>query len=452
MSDAQHRILIADDEQNILDEYVHVLGTPPPSSENASQTSSLAAELFGDSTSEKDSDVGGATYEITLCKQGDEAVEKIRSAVAEKQPYSVAFLDVRMPPGIDGVETAAQIREIDPSINIVFITGYSDTNPDQFAARIPPVDKLLLCQKPVQAAELKQFAHALTAKWSAERELFESHAVLESRVLERTIELQKNEAELRLAKETSERANRAKSEFLANMSHELRTPLNAIIGYSEMMLEDAEADGEQERVADLKKVQRSGRHLLELINGILDISKIEAGKIELNVDAISLERLITDVENTATPLMTANGNQLNIAIPDNLGNVECDDQKLRQVLLNLLSNAAKFTEQGTVDLSVERSDDGWIRCVVKDSGIGMNAEQVERLFEPFSQADGSITREYGGTGLGLAISRRFMEMMGGRITVDTELGAGSCFTVWLPDNQSAQTQQHENNALSLATT
>ncbi len=284
-----------------------------------------------------------------------------------------------------------------------------------------------------RAESESELKYEIEDRLKAEATLKELNDNLEGLIAERTEAIRRSEAALLDEKERAETASQAKSAFLANMSHELRTPLNAIIGYSEMMLEDAIEDGAQERVSDLQKIQRSGRHLLELINDILDISKIEAGKIELNIDSIDLTNLIAEVESTTAPLMEANGNQLKIALPDDLGRVECDDQRLRQVLINLLSNAAKFTENGAIGLIIERNSDGWIRIAVRDNGIGMSEEQISRLFEPFIQADNTITKRYGGTGLGLAISLRFVEMMGGRITIDSELGAGSCFTVWLPD-------------------
>ena len=278
------------------------------------------------------------------------------------------------------------------------------------------------------------------ARANAEAELKELNENLENLVSVRTETIRKNEAALVEEKERAEDANLAKSHFLANMSHELRTPLNAIIGYSEMMLEDAEDaedEGAKERIGDLRKIHRSGRHLLGLINDILDISKIEAGKTELKFDPVDLANTASEVENTAAPLMKANDNRFKIVVPEGIGSIECDDQRLRQVLLNLLSNAAKFTETGDIELGLERNGDGWVRFAVRDTGIGMDAEQVENLFEPFVQADSSIAQRFGGTGLGLAISKRFVEMMGGRITVDSEPGEGSCFTVWLPDIETA---------------
>lgn len=265
-----------------------------------------------------------------------------------------------------------------------------------------------------------------------------NHVELEDRVEERTRELRQREEELEKAKEEAEKANQAKSVFLTNMSHELRTPLHAIIGYSEMLVEDAQSEDVKQRINDLRKVHRSGRHLLGLINGVMDIAKIEAGKIELNLDPVDLENSIAEVENTAAPLIEANDNRFNIFVPDGIGSIECDDQRLRQVLLNLLSNAAKFTKNGDINLTLERVGDGWVRFAVSDTGIGLTDEQMDRLFEPFVQADSSIGQHFGGTGLGLVISQRFVEMMGGRITIESEFGAGSCFTVWLPDIEPAK--------------
>jgi PAS domain S-box-containing protein len=237
--------------------------------------------------------------------------------------------------------------------------------------------------------------------------------------------------ELLEARKASEAANQAKSQFLASMSHELRTPLNAIIGYSEMLVEEAEERGHEEYIPDLKKIRAAGRHLLELINDVLDLSKIEAGRLELYLETFDLETTIRDVAMTIEPLVDKNSNTLVVEVAPGLGSIHSDVTRLRQVLLNLLSNACKFTEQGTISLTAERLG-AEVVLSVTDSGIGMTPEQVGRLFEPFSQADASTSRKYGGTGLGLAITRRFCELMGGSVSVTSEPGQGSSFTVRLP--------------------
>jgi PAS domain S-box-containing protein len=241
--------------------------------------------------------------------------------------------------------------------------------------------------------------------------------------------------ELALARDQALEASRTKSTFVANMSHELRTPLNAIIGYSEMLQEDASDLGEMELVADLQKIHRAGKHLLYLINDILDLSKIEAGKMELYNENFDIQALIRDTVTTIRPLLEKNANQLVIECPDDIGSMRSDITRLRQSLFNLLSNACKFTKEGTITVTVERQQrrsGEWIQFAVRDTGIGMTSVQMEKLFQPFTQADSSTTRQYGGTGLGLAICQRLCRMMGGDITVDSEFGQGSTFTIFLP--------------------
>lgn len=238
-------------------------------------------------------------------------------------------------------------------------------------------------------------------------------------------------------KEAAEKANKTKSDFLARMSHELRTPLNAIIGYSEMLQEEAQDMGEHSFVADLSKIRSAGAHLLTLINSVLDISKIEAGRMELYPEHFTLQKLIDDTTALVSPLVSHNSNQLRIELPDNAGNMFADVVKIRQTLFNLLSNAAKFTEKGVITLSViseNREGRDWVLFRVRDSGIGMTEEQISKLFVAFAQADSSVTSKYGGTGLGLAISREFCRMMGGDIQVQSKRGEGTTFIVELPRN------------------
>ncbi|MFM9265146.1 PAS domain-containing protein [Tychonema sp. BBK16] len=262
-----------------------------------------------------------------------------------------------------------------------------------------------------------------------------------------------------LAKEAAELANRAKSAFLANMSHELRTPLNAIIGYSDMLAEDAQELGEEQTVSDLNKIRNAGKHLLRLIDDILDISKIEADKMELCLESFDVGGLIEEVAITVKPLMEKNHNTLQVNIAEGIGAMHADLMKVQQVLLNLLSNAAKFSTLSAIELNVERVtcenlknkyqptvaqmlilDSDFLIFRVTDTGIGMTEEQQQRLFQPFTQADNSTTRKYGGTGLGLTISQRFCQMMGGDIEIESEIDCGSTFTVCLP---AALFKRHE---------
>jgi signal transduction histidine kinase/CheY-like chemotaxis protein len=230
-------------------------------------------------------------------------------------------------------------------------------------------------------------------------------------------------------------ADRHKSEFLANMSHELRTPLNAIIGYSEMLQEDAADLGAEQLTDDLQKINAAGKHLLELINAVLDLSKIEAGKMELYLETFDVATLVRDIAAVIQPLAAKNTNRLEVRCPDAIGPMHADLTKVRQALFNLLSNACKFTEGGTIALAVARETlDGqeWLTFGVSDTGIGMTPEQLAKLFEAFTQADAATTRRYGGTGLGLALSRRLCRMMGGDVTAESEAGRGSTFTIRLP--------------------
>jgi signal transduction histidine kinase len=228
-------------------------------------------------------------------------------------------------------------------------------------------------------------------------------------------------------------ASQHKSQFLANMSHELRTPLNAIIGVSEMLREDAEAL--KQDTEPLDRVLGAGRHLLALINDILDLSKIEAGRMELHLETFSLLPVINDVVRTIEPMARKNGNQIIVHSDAAIGMIHADQMRLRQALLNLMSNGNKFTEKGTLTITAHQKQENgrdWIRLTVADTGIGMTAEQIGRLFQEFSQASSTTASKYGGTGLGLVISRRFCQMMGGDITVQSEVGRGSTFTIRLP--------------------
>jgi signal transduction histidine kinase len=275
------------------------------------------------------------------------------------------------------------------------------------------------------------------------RDLEESQQSVErkSQELENAFErLQELHKTAKQATKVAEDANRTKSDFLANMSHELRTPLNAIIGYSEILAEDSIDNGHPEMVEDLNRIRNAGQHLLSLINDVLDLSKIESGKMDLYLESFDIHTLVQEIADTVKPICDKNNNQLVVHCPNNLGMMHSDLTKVRQSLFNLVSNASKFTSDGQIQLTItadtphhhQNGHHTFIDFEISDTGIGIKSEQISKLFQPFSQADNSTTRKYGGTGLGLAITKEFATMMGGAVTVTSEYGQGSTFTLHLP--------------------
>jgi signal transduction histidine kinase/CheY-like chemotaxis protein/HAMP domain-containing protein len=342
-----------------------------------------------------------------------------------------------------------RVREIYPGIADLFRPGMSLRDILQNAVARPVVDLAGHTPEEWIAERMKQHAAPFSVveytyqgnRWVriSERKTQDSGTVT---VYTDITELKHRQIELERAREQAEQANKAKSQFLASMSHELRTPLNAIIGYSEILQEDVADLGRDNLVSDLKKIEGAGRHLLGLINDILDLSKVEAGRMDVFIEDVEIVPLLEEVRAIIAPLADKNGNVTEFQMAENLGTMRTDRTKLKQSLLNILSNASKFTKNGRLTLVADRfeRDRSMVRFAISDTGIGMTEDQLGRLFEAFSQADASTTKKYGGTGLGLAITRHFCQLLGGEITVNSRPGEGSTFTITLSDRPSTPTQ------------
>ncbi len=375
-------------------------------------------------------------FQVVLANSG----EKAFALAQEKQP-DVILLDVEMP-GWNGYETCKRLKK-EPLLAQIPVLFLSTLNKAEDKLRAFEAGGIDYVHKPFQEKELLARVHTHVELYRLREKLEQKIAEQNQEILAYATQLEKKvaerTAELNSAKEIAETANLTKTRFLANMSHELRTPMSAIIGYSEMLMEDAEDLEMLDFCDDLKKIRVAGKHLLGLINDVLDISKIESGRMDLYLETFKVETLVNEVIATIQPLADNKANHLEIHLVKPLGEITADLTKTRQILFNLLSNAAKFTEDGRICLQVKReaAHEGLMReesiCFcIKDEGIGMTPEQQQKLFQPFSQVDASTTRRFGGTGLGLAITKQFTEMMGGQISVESEFGSGSRFSIYLP--------------------
>jgi len=404
------RILMVDDEPRILEELEKVLAAPSQSG-NA-ELSELQNRLFSKPETKRKP---VAVYDVCCCHQGDEAIDKVREAIAKEEPFAVAFIDIRMPPGPDGVFAAEEIRKLDPNIQIVMMTGYSDFDISEIAHRIPPEDKLLYMQKPIHSQEIRQFALALTAKWQSDyllhlqnQKLIESNAYLQEH-------------------------DRLKSEFVMTVSHELRTPLTIFKNILSNAVAGVMGKVPPKLLCNLEMADEAIGRLASLINDFLDISKLDVSKMELYPEVLCVQETICKLVEMIRFVTDAKNIQLDCLMPENKLYINADYEKITRIINNLIENATKFVPEKTGKITIEVQERGdRIGINVRDNGSGIHGNNKEKVFDRFVQVEKHVGPGKHGTGLGLAICRDLIQLHSGRIWIEDNPGGGAVFKILLP--------------------
>jgi signal transduction histidine kinase len=405
----KRRILVVDDETKILNELQEVLC---PDVAGRKELQELEKHLFG--RAEGDA-AGKVEYQLVCCRQGDEAVEQARIACEKGEPFMAAFLDVRMPPGMDGVCTAEEIRKFDPEIELVIMTGYADYDISEINRRIQPADKLLYLQKPVHAPEARQLALALSTKWLMNRQIQDQNQALQE------------------ANEQLKEHDRLKSEFVLTVSHELRTPLTIFKNILSNALAGVAGKLPLKLRKNLEMADEAVIRLTSIISDFLDISKLDLGKMKLRQEVMSIQTLVEKVTGILRLMTDSKGIDLQVHLPGGETLVYIDYEKMAQVLTNLIDNATKFVpeQKGRITVDVTDRMDS-VRVNIRDNGPGVPEQDRQRIFERFEQVEKDLTAEKRGTGLGLAICKELVNLHGGRIWVDNNPDGGANFQFSLP--------------------